>query len=407
MKEPLQIVYLSSFPPRECGIATFTADLTGALDNLLETVVDSRIAAINTDAVSRYHYPREVIFQLDPYSEQDFIGTAEKINKTEEIKLVNIQHEFGLFGGKYGAFIVSFLEALKKPSIVTFHSVLPSPNSELHGVVRLIAEKASALVAMTRRSREILIQDYGIDGEKISIILHGIHSAPYSSSAKSKSVLGFSNKTILLTFVSFYNEYVSLDSLHQFLRAADIYISTSLDPNQAVSGTLSYALGTGRPVISTPFAQAAEIITPQSGLLVNFKDPASYTEALLALLKDPLRREQLGKNAYFRTRNMTWDNVALEYSKLFSEHSRDIAEVSKYKKIPRVNLNHLFRLTDDFGIIQFARFSLPDISSGYTVDDNARALIAACSYYEGLGKKFKTLHPEKKGAICSHASKFI
>ncbi|MBI3316755.1 MAG: glycosyltransferase family 4 protein [Candidatus Omnitrophica bacterium] len=458
MKATLKIAYVSSFPPRECGIATFTADLTGALDNLLETVVDSRIAAMNTDAVSRYSYPRQVIFQLDPYSEQDFIRTAEKINKTADIKLVNIQHEFGLFGGKYGSYVLLFLDALKKPSVVTFHSVLPSPNPELYNVVRLIAEKTSGLVAMTHRSKEILIQDYGIDEKKVSVILHGIHSIPYSTSAKSKSVLGFSKKTILLTFgllsrgkgieyvieslpqavkacpnlmyivlgvthpnvlqnegesyrnsliekvrelklsshVSFYNEYVSLDKLLQFLRAADIYISTSLDPNQAVSGTLSYALGSGRPVISTPFAQAREIITRQSGILVNFKDPASYTEALLDLLKDPLHREQLGENAYFRTRNMTWDNIALEYSKLFSKYSEEIAEVSKYKKIPRVNLSHLFRLTDDFGIVQFAQLSLPDISSGYTVDDNARALIAACSYYEGIGKAFKTLFPDKK-----------
>jgi len=458
MKETLKIIYLSSFPPRECGMATFTQDLTGALDNLFEPVIDSRIAAMNTDAVSRYHYPRGVIFELDPYSEQDFISTAEKINKTDDIKLVNIQHEFGLFGGTYGSYILSFLDALKKPSIVTFHSTLPSPNPELHKVVRLIAEKSSALIAMTNRSKEILIGDYGIDEKKVSVILHGIHSIPYSPSAKFKSVLGFSKKTILLTFgllsrgkgieyvleslppvvkacpnlmyivlgvthpnvlkeegesyrnsliqkvrelklsshVSFYNEYVTLDKLLQFLRAADIYISTSLDPNQAVSGTLSYALGSGRPVISTPFAQATEIITPQSGLLVNFKDPASYAESLLNLLKDPLRREQLGKNAYFRTRNMTWDNVALEYSKLFSKYSSDIAEVSKNKKIPRINLNHLFRLTDDFGIIQFSQLSLPDISSGYTVDDNARALIAACYYYDGLSKVSKPSSPDKR-----------
>jgi len=458
MRETLKIVYLSSFPPRECGIATFTTDLTGALDTLHETVIDSRIAAMNTDAVSRYHYPREVIFQLDPASEQDFISTAEKINETDDIKLVNIQHEFGLYGGKYGSHILFFLDALKKPSIVTFHSTLPSPNPELHHVVRLIAEKSSGLVAMTHRSKEILIGDYGIDEKKVSVILHGIHSTPYSSGEKAKSVLGLENKTILLTFgllsrgkgieyvieslppvvkacpnlmyivlgvthpnvlkeegenyrnsliqkvrdlklsanVSFYNEYVSLDKLLQFLRASDIYISTSLDPNQAVSGTLSYALGSGRPVISTPFAQATEIITPQSGLLARFRDPASYTESLLDLLKDPVRREQLGKNAYFRTRHMTWDNIALEYSKLFSKYSGDIAEVSRHKKIPRVNLNHLFRLTDDFGIIQFAQLSSPDISSGYTVDDNARALIAACSYYDKLGKVYKSFSPEKR-----------
>lgn len=444
----MKVVYLSSFPPRECGIATFTADLTGAMDDLLESVVESRIAAVNTDAVSRYHYPRQVIFQIDPYSERDYLRTAESINGMDDVKLVNIQHEFGLFGGGYGLNILSFLGALKKPSVVTFHSVLPSPNGELHRVVRLIAEKASGVTAMTNLSREILIREYGLDEKKISVIPHGIHAAPYSSSARSKAALGFPEKISLLTFgflsrgkgieyviealpkvvkaypdlmyivlgvthpnvlkeegesyrnsliqkvrdlglsshVSFYNEYASLDSLLQFLRAADIYISTSLDPNQAVSGTLSYALGSGRPVISTPFAQAREIITPESGLLVNFRDPDSYAEALTALLKDPLRREQFGKNAYFRTRNMTWENVALEYSKLFSDYSGELAEVSKHKKIPRINLNHMFRLTDDFGIIQFSQLSLPDIASGYTVDDNARALIVACLCSSGKEK---------------------
>ncbi|MBN1912961.1 MAG: glycosyltransferase, partial [Candidatus Omnitrophica bacterium] len=199
----------------------------------------------------------------------------------------------------------------------------------------------------------------------------------------------------LSSHVNFYNEYVSLDELLQFLKAADIYISTSLDPNQAVSGTLSYALGCGRPVISTPFAQAKELITEEAGLLVNFRDPDSYTQAITKLLKDHVLREQLGKNAYFRTRNMTWDNVALEYSKLFSKYSAEIAGVSEHKKIPRVNLNHMFRLTDDFGIIQFAKLSLPDISSGYTLDDNARALIVACLCYEHSGKTLKVPYPDK------------
>ncbi|MDD2657940.1 MAG: glycosyltransferase, partial [Candidatus Pacebacteria bacterium] len=294
--------------------------------------------------------------------------------------------------------------------------------------------------------------------EKISVIPHGIHPMPYASSAKIKSVLGLSKKVILLTFgllsrgkgieyeiealpevikaypdilyivlgvthpnvlkeegesyrqsliqkvhdlrlsshVNFYNEYVSVDDLLHFLRAADIYISTSLNPNQAVSGTLTYALGTGRPVVSTPFAQARELITSESGILVDFKDPGSYAAAIMRLLKDPPLREQLGKNAYFRTRNMTWGNVALEYSKLFSKYSRDIAEVSERKKIPRINLSHLFRLTDDFGVIQFAKLSLPDISSGYTLDDNARALIVACLYYGKLTGASQAAYPDKQ-----------
>jgi len=458
MNETFKIIYLSTFPPRECGIATFTADLTAAMDDLLEPAIESRLAAVNLDDISRYRYSRKVIFQINQYSEQEYIKTAKNINAMDEVKLVNIQHEFGIFAGEYGSYIISFLEALKKPSIVTFHSVLPSPEAKLKAIVCSIAEKASGLVAMTNLSREILIREYGIAEEKISMIPHGIHSMSYTSSAKPKSALGLSKKVSLLTFgllsrgkgieyviealpkvvnahsdilyivlvvthpnvlkeegenyrkfliqkvhdlklssyVNFYNEYVSVDKLLHFLRAADIYISTSLDPNQAVSGTFSYALGSGRPVISTSFAQARELITSEAGILVNFRDSGSYAEAIMRLLKDSSLREQLGKNAYFRTRNMTWQNVALEYSKLFSKYSSDISEVSEHKKIPRVNLNHILRLTDDFGVIQFARLSLPDISSGYTLDDNARALIVVCLYYGELGGAFKAVYPDKQ-----------
>jgi glycosyltransferase involved in cell wall biosynthesis len=457
MNTTFKIVYLSTFPSRECGIATFTADLTAAMDDLLGPVIESRVAALNLDDVSRYSYSRKVIFQINQHSEQEYIKTAKSINDMNEVKLVNIQHEFGIFAGEYGSYVISFLSELKKPSVVTFHSILPSPDEKLKAIVRLIAEKASGLVVMTNLSREILIREYGIAEEKISVIPHGIHSMPYISSAKNKATLGLPKKVNLLTFgllsrgkgieyviealpkvvnaypdilyivlgvthpnvlkeegesyrkflikkvydlglsshVNFYNEYVSVDKLLHFLRSADIYISTSLDQNQAVSGTFSYALGSGRPVISTPFAQAREVITSEVGRLVNFREPGSYGEAIMSLLQDSSLREQLGKNAYFRTRNMTWENVALEYSKLFSRYSSDIAGVSEHKKIPRINLNHILRLTDDFGIIQFAKLSLPDISSGYTLDDNARALIVACLCYGELGKAFKVVHPDK------------
>jgi len=458
LKENTKIVYLSTFPPRECGIATFTADLTAAMDDLLEPAIESRVVAVNIDDISRYRYSKKVIFQINQYSRQEYIETAKNINAIKEVKLVNVQHEFGIFSGEYGSYIISFLAALEKPSVVTFHSVLPSPADKLKTTVRLIAEKASGLVVMTNLSREILISEYAISGEKISVIPHGIHSAPYASSVKPKAALGFSRKVILFTFgllsrgkgieyviealpkvvnacpdilyivlgathpnvlkeegesyrkfliqkvhdlklsshVNFYNEYVSVDELLYFLRAADIYISTSLDQNQAVSGTFSYALGSGRPVISTPFAQARELSNSEAGILVNFRDPCSYSEAIIKLLKDPSLREQFGKNAYFRTRNMTWENVALEYSKLFSKYSSDIAEVSEHKKIPRVNLNHILRLTDSFGIIQFARLSLPDISSGYTLDDNARAMIVACLCYGESGRVLKAVYPDKQ-----------
>ncbi|OGX18574.1 MAG: hypothetical protein A3K83_00315 [Omnitrophica WOR_2 bacterium RBG_13_44_8b] len=443
MKEVIRIIYVSTFPPRECGMATFTEDLTAAMDDLLLPAIESRVVAVNTDDISRYHYPRKVIDEIGRFSQDEYIRTAETINAMNDVRLVNIQHEFGIFAGSLGSHIIPFLEALKKPSIVTLHSILPSPDEEMYRVVRAMAEHASGLVAMTRHSKELLISAYGISEDKISVIPHGIHAMPYTSSIRPKSFLGLKKKVNLLTFgflsrgkgleyviealpevvkaypdflyvilgvthpnvlreegesyrnfllqkvhdlnlaahVNFYNEYVTLDELLQFLRAADVYIATSLNPNQAVSGTLSYALGTGRPVVSTSFAQAKELVTPEAGILVDFRNPSAYAQALITLLKDPAAREQLAKNAYFRTRNMTWENVALEYLKLFSKHSDAIAQASEHKRFPRVNLSHLFRLTDDFGIIQFAKLSFPDISSGYTLDDNARALIVACLCY--------------------------
>ncbi len=458
MNKAFKVVYLSTFPPRECGIATFTADLTAAMDDLLAPAVESRVAAINLDDISRYHYSKKVIFQMNQYSEEEYLKTARFINGMNDVKLVNIQHEFGIFAGEYGSYVISFLDALKKPSVVTFHSVLPAPGNKLKAIVRSISEKASGSVVMTALSKEILIREYGIEEEKISVIPHGIHSISYISSAKPKATSNLSKKVVLLTFgllsrgkgieyviealpkivnaypntlyivlgvthpnvlkeegesyrtsliqkvrdlklsshVNFYNEYVSLDSLLHFLKTTDIYVSTSLDPNQAVSGTFSYALGSGRPVISTPFAQARELITSETGALVSFRDPDSYAEAIMKLLKDPSLREQLGKNAYFRTRNMTWENVALEYSKLFSKYSGEISGISEHKKIPRINLSHLLRLTDDFGIIQFAMLSSPDISSGYTLDDNARAMIVVSLCYGALGGAFKAAYPDKQ-----------
>ncbi|MFO8100666.1 MAG: glycosyltransferase, partial [Dehalococcoidia bacterium] len=169
------------------------------------------------------------------------------------------------------------------------------------------------------------------------------------------------------------------------LKATDIYISTGLDPNQAVSGTLSYALGTGRPVISTAFANARELVSDDVGILVDFESPAAYTEAIIRLLEDGQLREQMGMNAYFKTRRMIWPNVAVQYAKVFSSHARSLARISEQKSLPKIKLDHLVHLTDSFGIAHSARLTRPDYRFGYTLDDNARALLAACTYYKKLG----------------------
>ena len=441
-----RIVYIATFPPRKCGIATFTQDLTRAMDGLLETMVKSMVVAMNAEKVVSDIYSRKVIFQIDQNNPDEYVRVAEALNQNDAVKLVNIQHEFGIFGGDWGLNIIHFLSTLTKPKVITFHTVIPQPSQDLRHAVRLLADNVNGITVMTHRSRRILIEDYGIPEQGIRVIPHGIHDGAYTSSKQAKAALGFSDKTVLSTFgmlnrgkgleyviealpavverykdfvyiifgathpnilktegetyrnslieriyrlgladhVKMYNHYFPLPKLLQMLKATDIYLSTSLDPNQAVSGTLSYALGMGRPVISTAFAQAKEDVTADVGILVDFRNPQAFTDAISSFMGDKDRQMNLGKNAYFKTRGWTWPNVAIKYAKYFSECAPDLVEVVERKSFPQVKLSHLVRLTDRFGIVQFASLSKPDLTSGYTVDDNARALMVVTLCYDRL-----------------------
>jgi hypothetical protein len=183
--------------------------------------------------------------------------------------------------------------------------------------------------------------------------------------------------------VFFINRYFPTPKLLKYLQATDIYISGSLDPKQAVSGTLSYALGAGRAVISTEFSQAQEDITPDVGDLVPFRNPEAISQALLRLLSNNKLLMDMGKNAYFKTRHMIWPNVAIAYARYLSRFAPELAK--QYKNLPPIKLDHIEALTDDFGIFQFAHLHIPDPRHGYTLDDNARALIAMTNHY----KKFR------------------
>ncbi|MHB1680930.1 MAG: glycosyltransferase [bacterium] len=449
------IVCLSTFPPRQCGIATFTADLTNAIDQIFSPSVKSKIVAMNITEVSHLPYPGKVILQISQHSEEDYVNAANKLNQLEEVKLVNIQHEFGIFGGKYGSHLLILLKKLQKPVITTLHTVLPVPDERMRNIVQAIMKYSKGIIVMTHSAKEILKKDYGLDPDLIQVIPHGIHPVPYKTSKHAKSALGISNKLILSTFgllspdkgieyaieglpevvakfpnvqffvigvthpvvleqagenyrnfltkkvhrlglsscVSFYNTYFVVNKLLQFLEATDVYLSTSLNPNQIVSGTLSYALGSGRPVISTAFAQAKQDITSEVGILIDFKNPQAFTDAIIKLLSNDQLRLQMGKNAYFRTRHMTWDNVARSYLKYFSQFAPELT--LGQRKLPPIKLEHLAKLTDNFGIIQFAKLTEPDLSSGYTLDDNARALVVTTLHY----KKFKTNSALKLASI--------
>lgn len=449
------IVCLATFPPRQCGIATFTTDLTNAIDRMFEPSIKSKIVAMNLTEVSHFPYPDKVILQISQPREEDYINAANKLNQLKEVKLVNIQHEFGIFGGEYGSHLLLFLKKLQKPVVTTFHTVLPAPDERMRNTVQAIMKYSKGIVVMTHSSKEILKKDYGLNPDRIQVIPHGIHHVPYRASKNAKSALGFSGKLILSTFgflspgkgveyvieampsvvekfpnvqfliagvthpavleqegetyrnfltkkvhqldlsnyVSFYNTYFDINKLLQFLEATDVYLSTSLNSNQAVSGTLSYALGSGRPVISTAFAQAKQDITSEVGISVDFKNPQAFTDAIIKLISNNELCLQMGKNAYFRTRHMTWENVAHSYMKYFSQFVPELT--LRQRKLPPVKLEYLAKLTDNFGIIQFAKLTEPDISFGYTVDDNSRALIVATLHY----KKFKVNSSLKLASI--------
>ncbi len=443
-----QILFMATFPPRECGIATFTQDLTNSLNAEFSHIFKNKILAMNKNGVSIYNYPKEVLFQINDSNIQEYMDIAKKINEKEQIKLVCIQHEFGIFGGEFGNYLIPFLELISKPVVVTMHSILPEPDEKIKRVVQTIAKKVACVVVMTNKAVELLRNVYGISAD-IAVIPHGIHPVEFKTNIKEKAKLGYKDKTIILSFglvgpgkgyeyvidalsdvvkrfpnilylivgethpvvrknegenyrnfledkvkkhklqnhVKFYNKYMALGEILRYLQAADVYISSSQNPNQITSGTLVYGMGCGRAVISTPFLHAKDIVTEERGMLARFNDSSSFAEAITHIISNPKLKESMEKEAYAYTRQMSWPNVALAYKKIFDKYTKTgIETADKDVKVPsRIKLAHMLKLTDDFGIIQFVNHTKPDKSSGYTLDDNARAMLVACMYCE----KFK------------------
>ena len=206
------ILYLSTYPPRECGIATFTQDLVNAIDTQFSPTMMSSILAMNRQNTNIYNYSKKVKFQLNDSNIDDYITLAKEINHDEGIHMVNIQHEFGIFGGDYGSYLIAFLELIEKPVIITFHSILPTPNEQLKQVVRALCGKVEAVIVMNRLGKEILHIDYGIT-KKIVVIPHGIPYTPLVPSAVEKKRLGFEDRLVLSSFGMIEVMTRSLDSI--------------------------------------------------------------------------------------------------------------------------------------------------------------------------------------------------
>ncbi len=443
------IAFVTTFPPRECGIATFTKDLVTAINQRLPKNVKTGIVAMNNNGVNIYNYPPEVICQISDTDMNDYIEAARLINESPRVKIVNIQHEFGIFEGEWGDYLLAFLEVVKKPVVITFHSILPNPEPKVKKVVKAISEKVREIVVMTNKGIEILRNVYGIN-TPISLIPHGIPKVSFETQDNEKSKLGYEGKLILSSFgmispgkgyeyvidslprvvekfpnlvyliigethpnirkehgekyrnslikrvknlglenhVKFYNKYLTLEEIIQYLKASDIYMSATLTPEQITSGTLSYAMGCGRAVISTAFLHAKDMVNGRRGILVGFEDAKEFEEAILKLLENPEMRKGMEKEAYYHTRPMTWPNVAMHYCDLFNKYV-DL-KGNGLDSLPEIDTSHLIKLTDNFGIIQFAVQTTPDLDSGYTLDDNARAILVCAKHYEKF-REFKQL----------------
>jgi len=435
-----EILFITSHPPRECGIATYSQDLIKALNNKFRDSFNIQICALESDN-EKHTYTDEIKYILNTDEPGAFTQLAKKINNDGDISTVLIQHEFGFFEKKE-ADLRQLINMLTKPVVIVFHTVLPHPNESLKLNVQQIAGAAGSIIVMTNSSAGILIRDYHIPEERITVIPHGTHLVPHSDSNILKHKYGLSGKKILSTFgllssgksiettldalpavvntypdvlfliigkthpavikhegeryrslleekviglklqqhVKFINHFLPLPDLLEYLQLTDIYLFTSKDPNQAVSGTFSYAISCGCPVVSTPIPHAREVLKDDAGIIIDFESPQQLAAAVNSLLNDDALRKRISSNGLHRMASTAWENAAIAHAMLFEKI--DSSRFSLQYSMPAINLDHLKKLTTGFGMIQFATINQPDMESGYTLDDNARAMIAMCQHFE-------------------------
>lgn len=438
-----RVALLGNHLPRHCGIATFTTDLSDALA-VAAPDVDTFVLAMN-DAGYHHAYPSRVRFELAEVDLASYRHAADFLN-VNAVDALCVQHEYGIFGGKAGSHVLSLLREVRMPIVTTLHTILAEPNPAQRKVMDEITTLSERVVVMTEHGRTLLRAVHGVPDEKIDLIPHGIPSVPFESEGKDR--LGVAGRPVILTFgllspdkgiehvidalpailrthpdtvyimlgathphvkerqgesyrqmleqraerlgvsgsVIFHNRFVSRPELIEFLAAADIYVTPSVNPDQITSGTLAYAMGAGKAVISTPYVYARELLADGRGILVPWSDPAAIATEVNGLLSDEPRRLSLRQRAAAHGRAMLWPAVATAYLESLEQacedrtqrlrsafRARSLAE--RPAELPSIDLRHVRRMTDDTGILQHAAFSVPRYSDGYCLDDNARALL--------------------------------
>jgi glycosyltransferase involved in cell wall biosynthesis len=454
-----RIAFVGNYLPRQCGIATFTTDLCEAFAAAYGET--SCIALPVNDTEAGYAYPPRVRFELTEKDIRSYRRAADFLN-INNVDLVCLQHEYGIFGGRAGSYIVALLQELRMPIVTTLHTILNNPNPDQLRVLKEIAALSDRLVVMSERGVKFLREIYGVSIDKIDLIPHGIPDVPFVDPSFHKDLFGVEGKIVLLSFgllsankgienvinalpavlaghpnvvyiilgathphvllhegetyrlslqwlaqekgvegqVIFYNRFVGLEELIEFISAADIYITPYLNAAQITSGTLAYTLGAGKAVISTPYWYAEEMLAEERGVLVPFHDPAALAAQVNDLIDNEAKRHAMRKRAYLFGRSMIWPEVAKRYRESFERarvERRNFTAPGFIAKaldkssgeLPPLKLDHLRHMTDETGMLQHAVFTIPNYREGYTTDDNARALMVSALLEEaGSGVAF-------------------
>jgi glycosyltransferase involved in cell wall biosynthesis len=442
---PSRIAVIGNYLPRQCGIATFTTDLCAAIAAEYGT---ARLLALPVnDNEEGYDYPARVRWSLAQDDLASYQEAAEFLN-FNNIDMVCLQHEYGIFGGPAGSHVLHLLRHLKMPVVTTLHTVLREPDPDQLMVMEEIAELSDRLIVMSQLSSQFLQEIFKVPGNKIDMVPHGVPDLPFLDPNFYKDRFGVEGKAVLLTFgllspnkgienviealpqilsrhknvvyivagathphilrregdkyraslqalakevgvesqVMFHNRFVSPEEMVEFIGAADIYITPYRHEAQVVSGTLAYALGAGKAIISTPYWHAIELLDDRRGALVPFQNPDAIAQKTIELLDTPAIRHAMRKRAYLFARETIWKRVAQGYMESFSRVRSDRMENPRVQfsaratpkdlnRLPELNLNHVNALTDDTGVLQHAIFTVPNRGEGYTTDDAARALI--------------------------------
>jgi glycosyltransferase involved in cell wall biosynthesis len=440
-----KIAFVGDHLPRKCGIATFTSDILAAVATA-HPKSECFCVSVN-DIKGGYDYPEVVRFEIEEQDLSSYLRAADFLN-ISNVDVVCLQHEYGIFGGPAGGHILAFLRELRMPVVTTLHTVLLEPRTEQRRVMKELISLSTRVIVMAERGRRMLQEVYQAPAAKIDLIAHGIPDVGFVDPTYFKDQFGVEGKVVVLTFgllspnkgieyvlnalpqilqefpdvvyivlgathpnelrehgeayrlsleilakknkvdknVIFYNQFVDLESLKEFIGAADLYVTPYLNEAQITSGTLAYTFGSGKAVVSTPYWHAAELLADDRGVLVPFRDAPAMAREVIELLRDDTRRHSIRKNAYRLGREMIWSNVAQLYMRSFESARSEVAALPrkflatktldhKPRELPTVKLSHLSRMTDSTGVFQHAMFSVPNFSEGYCTDDNARAFI--------------------------------